>query len=288
MVNAQNEFDKLIQVTLNDRLEAIELKLNADVLFYYGTIHPKYYQKFEFALADLVSTKEKHSTLAILLHTNGGDSSTVERFVNMIRSYYEVVDFYVPTQAMSAGTIWCMSGNRIVMAKHAALGPIDPQVLKNGKFIPALGYLDAMQALIDKQNLSQAELSMLLQLDLGEMKQYEQYRDYSISLLKKWLVKYKFANWNNHRTTDPGTPVTEKQKIKRAEDIAILLNSISKWHIHGRYIPREVLREELKIEIDNLEEDEDLAAKIIQYSDLLINYIERHGVENYIHTRNYI
>lgn len=288
MVNAQNEFDKLIQVTLNDRLEAIEMKLNADVLFYYGTIHPKYYQKFEFALTDLVSTKEKHSTLAILLHTNGGDSSTVERFVNMIRSYYDVVDFYVPTQAMSAGTIWCMSGNRIVMAKHAALGPIDPQVLKNGKFIPALGYLDAMQALIDKQNLSQAELSMLLQLDLGEMKQYEQYRDYSISLLKKWLVRYKFANWNNHRTTDPGSPVTEKQKIKRAEEIAILLNSIAKWHIHGRHIPREVLREELKIEIDNLEEDEDLATKIIQYSDLLINYIERHGVENYIHTRNYI
>lgn len=41
-------------------------------------------------------------------------------------------------------------------------------------------------------------------------------------------------------------------------------------------------------EIDNLEEDEDLASKIIQYSDLLINHIEQHGVENYIHTRNYI
>ena len=44
-----------------------------------------------------------------------------------------------------------MSGDEIWMDYFSVLGPIDPQVKnKEGKFVPALGYLDKVNSLIDK------------------------------------------------------------------------------------------------------------------------------------------
>ena len=45
---------------------------------------------------------------------------------------------------MSAGTILCMSGDKIFMDYASILGPIDPQVPTpdTGDYVPALGYLD--------------------------------------------------------------------------------------------------------------------------------------------------
>jgi len=53
-----------------------------------------------------------------------------------------VVDFLIPSHAMSAGTILAMSGDAIHMDYYSVLGPIDPQVEnQEGRLIPALGYL---------------------------------------------------------------------------------------------------------------------------------------------------
>jgi hypothetical protein len=41
---------------------------------------------------------------------------------------------------------------------------------------------------------------------------YEQARDLSIALLKKWLVQYKFKDWLTHRTNNPGATVTSAEK----------------------------------------------------------------------------
>lgn len=40
--------------------------------------------------------------------------------------------------AMSAGTIFCLSGDDLIMDERAFFGPIDPQVpSKNGRYVPA-------------------------------------------------------------------------------------------------------------------------------------------------------
>lgn len=66
----------------------------------------------------------------------------VEKMVEIIRNKYQKVYFVVPDYAMSAGTIFCMSGEKIYMDYSSSLGPIDPQVYNGKEFVPALAYLD--------------------------------------------------------------------------------------------------------------------------------------------------
>ena len=71
----------------------------------------------------------------------------VERMVNTIRHHYAEVYFVVPDRAMSAGTIFAMSGDKIFMSYFSVLGPIDPQIEKDGRLVPALSYLSRFQRL---------------------------------------------------------------------------------------------------------------------------------------------
>ena len=77
--------------------------------------------------------------LVIILNTPGGSAETVEKLVDIIRHHYTDVSFVVPDFAMSAGTIFCMSGNRIYMDYSSSLGPIDPQVWNGKQWVPARG-----------------------------------------------------------------------------------------------------------------------------------------------------
>lgn len=184
--------------------------------------------------------------------------------VEITRHCYQEVYFIVPNYAMSAGTIWCMSGDKIYMDYASSLGPIDPQVQSpDGKWVPALGYLDKVEEVINKSHtgqVTQAELMMLNNLDLAQLRRYEQARELSKDLLKKWLVEYKFRNWNVRETTQ--APVTPEDKIARAEDIAVALSHNRRWHSHGRFIGINTLRNDLNLQIedftDNVQLTEDL------------------------------
>src|SRR3546814_159277 len=186
--------------------------------------------------------------------------------VEVVRHHFDEVFFAVPRAAMSAGTIFCMSGDKIYMDYTSSLGPIDPQVsLQDGNFVPALGYIDKVQEFIDKSSrneLTDAELLLLQRLDLATLRRYEQARDLSVSLLKEWLVKYKFKDWNVHATTNPGTPVTDEEKQQRAEQIAKDLSDNRVWHSHGRMIGINRLIHALKLKIENYTNDGELQGQI--------------------------
>lgn len=70
----------------------------------------------------------KHECLSIVLNTPGGDVKTVEKLANINRHFYREVDFIVLDSAMSAGTVFGLSGDRIFMEYTSSLGSIDPQV----------------------------------------------------------------------------------------------------------------------------------------------------------------
>lgn len=137
----------------------------------------------------------------------------------------------------------------------SSLGPIDPQVpLENGQLVPALGYIDKVNELIEKsaQNrMTDAELVMLQRLDLATLRRYEQARDLSVNLLKQWLVKYKFKDWAQHQCTNPGSVVTPEEKEARAEQIARDLSDNNRWHSHGRMIGINTLTGSLKLKIED-------------------------------------
>ena len=190
---------------------------------------------------------------------------------------------------MSAGTILALSADRIMMDHLSCLGPIDPQIEKDGKLVPALSYLDQYERLNKKaqeDELTTAEYALLNKLDLGELYQFEQARELSQDLLVKWLSQYKFKSWT--RTETKQEPVTESMKVQRAKEIAALLNDPGKWHSHGRAIDMETLRgEEINLEIEDFECDPDLFQAIRKYFDLLKDYMVREKFPSFVHTREY-
>jgi len=280
-------FDKTIKDTLDSQIKELEELLESDVVFHYGEIHPSIEKPFRNFIEQLKQDdKFDRNRLSIILNTPGGSAETVEKMVNIIRYHYQEIYFIVPDSAMSAGTIFCMSGDKIYMDYSSSLGPIDPQVFNGKTWVPALGYLDKVEELIKKSannELTEAEFLILQKIDLAELRSYEMARDLTVSLLKEWLVKYKFKNWYSH--SSDGRPVTEEDKKQRAEEIAKLLGNNSLWQSHGRSININTLRTTLKLEIEDYSENDDLKEKIRNYNDLITEYIVRHGAKHFAHSR---
>jgi hypothetical protein len=285
-------FDEQIKQTLESRLEKLENHFKSDVIFFYGPIYPTVEKVFRDFIEKLRKEKPEQQRLIVFLTTPGGEVETVEKLVEIIRFHYSEVYFVVPDYAMSAGTVFCMSGNEIYMDYSSSLGPIDPQVLSGKELVPAMGYLDQYQRMIEKSaegTLTDAEFLMLQSQDLAMLTAYEQARDLTITLLKEWLVQYKFHSWTKHQTNPKkkGRRVTQKEKEKRAEEIAKLLADNKLWHSHGRKIGIRTLTTSLRLKIHDYSQDAELRALIRSYNDFLVEYMEREDYSFFLHSRNY-
>lgn len=266
----------------------LEKYLDADVLVYFGELVDGVETDVRKIVEDLAKTPEKKDKLYILITTGGGSLNPVKRMVNIFRNFYSEVIYIVPDYAYSAGTVMCCSGDSILMSYYSVLGPIDPQVLNNdGKFVAALGYLDKIDELIKKaQNntLTQAEFLILKDFDLAELRAYEQARDLAVDLLMEWLPKYKFKDWSTH---GDGTPVTIDEKKLRAREIAENLSDNKEWKSHGRPINRDELSN-LKLKIDKLDDDMELYNLVMNYYDIMRDYINKYNFSRFVQTRLFL
>ena len=276
-----DHFDKEMFDVIDIKCSQLEDRLKSDVIFYHGSIYPQYFRIFrDFVEQVKASSKRTENAVSIVLRTGGGSAETTERMVGVLRKHYQQVYFVVPDVAMSAGTILCMSGDKIYMDYASTLGPIDPQVPTpdTGDYVPALGYLDKVLEITKKGQLAPADVVMLKSLDLAKLALFEQARDLSVDLLKRWLVDYKFRNWTVHRTTNPGAIVTDHEKAERAEQIARDLADHKRWRSHGRSLDIAKMAE-LKIEIDDYSDIPDLRSAIRSYNDLLTGFIDRMRID---------
>lgn len=279
--------DKQIKSKLDEHIGAIGEALKADVIAILSPILPGLDLRLRAAIDAIPN---KRTTVALILDTPGGVVEIVERMVAAIRFVYDEVVVIVPDRAMSAGTILALSADRIMMDHLSCLGPIDPQIERDGKLVPALSYLNQFERLRDKSEageLTTAEYALLSKLDLGELYQFEQARELSIELLIKWLSRYKFKDWQVTETSK--TDVTPEMKKERAEHIAGLLNNPDRWHSHGRAIDMKTLQDEVGLRIDNLEDEANAALheRIRKYFELLTDYISRETLLSFVHTRGY-
>ena len=279
--------DHHVRVHLNKYLSTIEEVLGSDTLTIFSPILPGLEHIVKDAVESLQSRKSK---LSVILDTLGGAIEVVERMVNIIRYHYDEVNFLIPDRAMSAGTVFVMAGDRIFMSYFSCLGPIDPQVYKNGEFVPALSYLNQYKRLCEKAEtgeLNTVEFELVRQLDLGELDQFEQARLLSNDLLTDWLSTYKFKDWDAHGST--GKPVTPEEKRKRAEEIAEALSDNERWHSHGRMISRDTLISDpdLHLKIEKFEDIPNLFPVFDDYVGLLKDYVQRESFPTFVHTREY-
>lgn len=267
-----------VEEQLDTKAAALEEVLAADVVFLSGPLDYEADSELRISVEHR-KRRGARKKVAVLLETDGGYIEVVERIVKTVRHHYEHVAFVIPDHAMSAGTVLAMSGDAIWMDYHSTLGPIDPQIPREGGrgFVPALGYLVQFQRLIEasrKRTLTSAELAFLIKrFDPAELYRYEQARDLSIALLEEWLAKYKFKNWARTRTRK--LKVTPKMRARRAVEVAKKLNDTDRWHSHARGISMDVLQQDLNIIIDDFGSQDVLNRAIRDYYELFSDYLAK-------------
>ncbi len=279
-----NEF---IEHQLDERARVLMEQFDADILGFSCSLIFGVDDIVRDVIENLRRRSKDHNKLVVVLTTQGGYIEVVQRIVDTLRHHYGIVDFVVPNYAYSAGTVLVMSGDAIYMNYYSRLGPIDPQVqTAKGRRVSALGYLIQWERLIKKAQegeLTTAEAQLMIDgFDQAELYQFEQARELSVTMLKEWLAKYKFKNWNVTQTQKKD--VTPEMRRERAEEIARQLNNPEKWHLHGYGISMEVLRRDLNLMIDDFDENSDVAAKIKDYSSLLDDYMIKRGDDGVLHT----
>ena len=204
-------------------------------------------------LVDTLQTEKDDVDVVII--TNGGSAQQVDKFVSKLRHRFKNVSFILPSVAMSAGTIFIMSGNEIIMTEDSVFGPIDPQIPnKEGRYVPAQAILTLLNTiqLRGEKNIKNhlppmwSDLEILRNLDHKDLGAAMTASAYCIQLVTNYLSTYKFSTWIKH---SDGTIVTQEQKEERACVIAGLLCDHSTWKSHASAINRDTAEIKCMLEI---------------------------------------
>ena len=230
----------------------------------------------ELPFSEMISSiPEDVKEIDVILVTPGGSGQQIAKFVDRLRPRFDKVTFIIPNIAMSAGTIFVMSGDEIIMDSRAYIGPIDPQIPnKNGHFVPAqaiLTLIDEIQkrgeeAIKRGKNPDWTDLQILRQIEGKEIGNAMNASNYSVELVENFLYKFKFKNWKMH---SDGKKVTDELKRQRAHEIAQKLCDHSLWKTHSRGINRDVAWNECRIKITHPESIEGLDRLIRRFWALL-------------------
>ncbi len=208
-------------------------------------------------MVSLVPPTDK--SVDVMIVTPGGLAQQVAQFVSRLRPRFDHVAFLLPHVAMSAGTVWAMSGDEIWMDERASLGPTDPQVPgRDGRFLPAQALL-ALIAEIQRRGAEQikkggtpawTDVVILRNMDPKEIGDAHTASQYSIQLVANYLENYKFRTWTTHLD---GSAVTTEQRHDRAIWVANKLCDHREWKTHSHGISRSVAWTELKLKIEHPE-----------------------------------
>ena len=221
----QMSFEEIIKERKKQLKLISKLRGGRDILVYASDINKNAPISIEYS--DILPFQDQISNLNgdsidIILETPGGFAEVVEDLVNLVRSKYEKVGIIVPGYAKSAGTIFAMAGDEILMGKTSSLGPIDAQIVFNSKRFSAEAFLEGLdkikQEVISNGRLNPAYIPILQNISPGEIQHCENAQSFSKILVTQWLSKYKFKYWDRHSKS--GEPVTEDEKNKRADEIA--------------------------------------------------------------------
>ena len=131
--------------------------------------------------------------------------------------------------------------------------------LRIGRYVPAQALLllveqlqEQGQSALDKGgSVPWTAVRIIDSIDKKELADAITASNYSTMMATQFLLNYKFKNWTVRETS--GEQVTEEYRQQRAEEVADALASHDKWKSHGHAISRDVLRDVVKLQIENPE-----------------------------------
>jgi hypothetical protein len=227
-----------------------------------------------YIISDILRNIDSIKNIDFYLETPGGSGEAAEEIIRYIRNSYPdaTLSFIISGEAKSAGTILALGGDEIFMTKSGSLGPIDAQMKIGRMVVSAYDYnqwIEEKKEEAEKTNtLNPFDAVLIAQISPGEIKAVHNNLCFAKDLVKDWLPRYKFRNWN--RTESQNKEVTEKMKQQRAEEIAEELVNHEKWRTHRRSFKIEDLRERLKLKIHCIDDDPEKAEIIYRIQSVLI------------------
>ncbi|MGN6341041.1 MAG: SDH family Clp fold serine proteinase [Ginsengibacter sp.] len=274
-LNKNLNFNQLTTERKRQLKEISKLRGGRDIIVYASDVNNKNNAPIAFDFSDILPFQDQLSNLNgkaidVILETNGGIAEAVEDIVRLIRGRYEHVGIIIPGTAKSAGTIFAMAGDEILMGESSSLGPIDAQIISLNKRFSADAFLEGLKKIkedvVTSGKLNPAYIPILQNISPGEIQHCENAQDFSKKLVREWLSQYKFKFWDKHSST--GQKVTQAEKEKRAEDIAEKLCKHSDWLTHSRSIKITDL-ESMGLQIIDYAKNRDLNDAITRYYTLL-------------------
>ena len=260
------------------------LRGNRDIVVYASDITNRSNAPVAIDFSDILPFQDQLSNLSgdsidVILETGGGIAEVVEDMVRLLRGKYKNIGIIIPGTAKSAGTIFSMAADEILMGEASSLGPIDAQIITPAKRYSADAFLEGLEKIkIDVLNsgkLNPAYIPILQNISPGEIQHCENAQNFSKTLVTQWLSQYKFASWNTHSTT--GKTVTQTEKEIQAKKIADKLCKHSDWLTHGRSIPISEL-EGMGLQITNYTKHPTLNEAITRYYTLLKMSLESSNI----------
>lgn len=198
----------------------------------------------------------KGDSLDLILHSPGGSMEAADQLVQYLRSKYGRIRAIVPQNAMSAATMIACACDSIVMGKHSAIGPIDPQVTfptPSGSFTaPAQAILDEFEQAKREIVANPASIPLwatkVQAYPHGFLTMCETTLNLAREKVRDWLAKYMFS-------TDP-------DRDHKSASIADWLGNAKEHKTHGRPISIEQARGK-GLRIERLEDDQELQERVL-------------------------
>jgi len=207
--------------------------------------------------------------LTVVMHTPGGATMAVQSLVEYTRSKFSDVEVIVPAFAMSAGTMYALSSDRLVLGRQSQLGPIDPQLSIAGRQHSARSIVEqfdqARREIVgdpDKEIPANPAAANLWAPVLGSfapslLQFANDQLDFSESMVAGWLARYMFA----------GDTV-------KAGEVAHFFNDASHHKSHDKRIGIQEAREQSLI-VEQLEDNQRLQEAVLTLYHFLTILVEQ-------------
>lgn len=186
--------------------------------------------------------------LDLILHTPGGSIAATQSIITYLREKFSVctdvpIRAIIPHTAMSGGTIMACSSDKIIMARHSSIGPIDPQI----RGVPAKGVVEEFKrayAEIVKEPSKQAVWAPILaQYPPTFIGNCENAIKWSEAFAREQLAENMFAD--------------DDEQQEKIDSIISALTEYDEVKLHERQIGYKEARD-IGLKVELLEDDDDL------------------------------
>jgi hypothetical protein len=178
--------------------------------------------------------------------------------------------------AMSAGTMISLASDEIIMGRQSQLGPIDPQMPVNGRFVSAIAIIDqfneAKEEISKDTSLAHVWAPILASLGPALLMEAFNAKNYSEVIVASWIEKYMFRGEKDSEVKGNyiATYFSQGDSVKRS---------------HGRRIDRDEARS-VGVKVFDLESSQELQEAVLTLYHLITILFEKSPAAKIIATSN--